>query len=187
MIHHFSLTSGSTCPTSNTPPTNPPSTQPDGPTSDGPSSPTHSTPSGGTSPPTSEPSFQSACTAMNDIAMQLENSEYVYRGITCELNGCGDLNCTLDDAGLRIILHCSPMAVEIHYTEDGETESKNFTRSGTLVNGLIEVTVEKKDGNVLGFAMECPVLGATMVSYTQISLKSCPSGIYTIYAWKSVL
>ena len=164
-------------------------THTDGPTDDGsssppthdtPSPPTHDTPSGGTSSPTSEPSFQSACSAMNDIATKLKNSEFIDEDITCELNGCGDLNCTSQDTNLRIVLHCSPMAVEIQYTdeESSESEIKTFTKSGTLAGGRIEVTVENKGGNVLGFALEVPAFDATVISYTRISLKSCSSGIY---------
>ena len=70
----------------------------------------------------------------------------------------------------------SPMAVEVQYTDENssKTESKIFTESGTLAGGLIEVTVENKGGNVLGFAIKIPGFG--MSSYTQISLKSCSSG-----------
>ena len=159
------LTSGSFCPTSDRPTTaTSATTHTDGPTDDGsssppthdtpsppthdtpspsthntPSPPTHNTPSGGTSSPTSEPSFQSACSAMNAIATKLKNSEFIDEDITCELNGCGDLNCTSQDTDLRIILHCSPMAVEIQYTdkESSESEIKTFTKSGTLAGGVL--------------------------------------------------
>ena len=172
-IEPVALYSGSMCPT-------PPGAS-NGSSSDGSSSPsTHDTPSGGTSSPTSEPSFQSACSAMNDIATKLKNSEFIDEDITCELNECGDLNCTSQDTGLRIILHCSPMAVEIQYTdeESSESEIKTFTKSGTLGGSLIEVTVENKGDNVLGFALEVPAFDATVISYTRISLKSCSSGMY---------
>ena len=153
------LTPGTTCPTSDTPTTaTPATTHSDGPTSDG------------------SPSFQSACSAMNDIVTQLKNNEFIDEDITCKLNGCGDLNCTSQDEDLRILLHCSPMAVEIQYSDEESSESKIFTESGTFADGLIEVTVENRGGNVLGFAMEVPSFGVTIISYTLISLKSCSSG-----------
>ena len=115
---------------------------------------------------------------MNDILTQLKGSDFIGEDFTCELNGCGDLNCTSQDQVLHILLHCSPMAVEIQYTdkESSESESKNFTKSGTFADGEIEVTVENRGGNVLGFAIESPSSHLTVIKYTKISLKSCSSG-----------
>ena len=117
---------------------------------------------------------------MNDIATQINNNPIFDGNVTCELNGCGVIQCT-GPAELNIILHCSPMAVEIQYTdeESSEIKSKIFTKSGTLEGGTV-VTVENRGGNVLDFALENPGAGLTFVSHTRISLKSCSSGSHII-------
>ena len=83
--------------------------------------------------------------------------DFVGEDVTCELSGCGDLDCNSQDTDLRIILHCSLMAVQIQYSDKESSESKSriFTKSGTLAQ-LIKVTVENRGVNVLGFAMEIP-------------------------------
>ena len=111
---------------------------------------------------------------MNDILTQLK--KFVDEGFTCGLNGCGDLDCASQDQDMHILLHCSLMAVEIQYTNEKFSESKIFTKSGTFAEGVIEITVENRGGNVLGFAMESSSSNLTVIQYTKISLKSCSSG-----------
>ena len=120
---------------------------------------------------------------MNNILTQLKNSDFIGEDFTCGLNGCGDLHCISQDQDMHILLHCSPMAVEIQYTdkESSESESKNFTKSGTFADGEIEITVENRGGNVLGFAMESSSSNLTVIQYTKISLKSCSSGTMILY------
>ena len=175
-IEPLCLYSGSMCP-STEPPTIPTATSHTEPNSDYSSPPTHNTPSG----TTPEPSFQSACSAMRNIAAQINNNKLFEGLISCTLNECGEINCIMPGGGdLNIILHCSPMAVEIHvgYTDEefSESESKVFTESGTIENGTVAVTVDNKGDNVLGFAVRYPEGDLTLVSYTQISMKSCSSG-----------
>ena len=118
---------------------------------------------------------------MNDIATQINNNPIFNGTVTCELYGCGIIQCTWPDAELNIVLLCHLMAVEIQYTdeESSETESEIFTKSGKLKDGTV-VTVENRGGNVLDFALENPVYGLTLVNHTQISLKSCSSGSHII-------
>ena len=139
--------------------------------------PTHNTPSSATP----EPSFESACSAMENVAAQINSNKYFEGLISCTLNGCGEIHCISPGGGeLDIILHCSPMAVEIHVQDTdenfSESESKLFTESGTFENGTVAITVDNKGDNVLGFAVRYPEDDLTLVSYTQISMKSCSSG-----------
>ena len=175
--------SGSMCPTSDTPTyttATSATTHTDGPTDDGSSSPpTHDTPSSETSPTTSEPSFQSACSAMNDIKTQIINNPIFNGTITCDLYECNVIECFgPPDGDLTIVLLCSPiLAVGIQYTDEESLEI--FTKSGTLKDGTV-VTVENRGGNVLDFALENPVSGLTLVNHTRISLKSCSSGSHIV-------